>query len=84
MKVLLVGARGLGFEVAKNLVLAGPGELVVYDPNPVEWRDLGSNFFFTEADVGKHRDEVMVSKLVELNNRVKIRVSGCSKPDLKS
>jgi molybdopterin/thiamine biosynthesis adenylyltransferase len=31
MKVLLYGARGLGFEVAKNLALAGPGELVIYD-----------------------------------------------------
>ena len=31
MKVLLYGARGLGFEVAKNLTLAGPGELVIYD-----------------------------------------------------
>jgi len=55
MRVLLYGARGLGFEVAKNLALAGPGEMVVFDPNPVDWRDLGANFFFTKADVGKNR-----------------------------
>jgi ubiquitin-activating enzyme E1 len=48
MKVLLYGARGLGFEVAKNLALAGPGEMVVFDPFPVDYKDLGANFFFTE------------------------------------
>jgi len=63
MKVLLYGARGLGFEVAKNLALAGPGEMVVFDPNPVAYKDLGANFFFTEDDVGKNRAEVMVKKL---------------------
>jgi ubiquitin-activating enzyme E1 len=32
MKVLIVGARGLGVEAAKNLILAGPQSVTLYDP----------------------------------------------------
>jgi ubiquitin-activating enzyme E1 len=33
MKVVIVGLRGLGVEVAKNLILAGPKEVHLYDPD---------------------------------------------------
>ena len=36
MKVLIVGLRGLGVEIAKNLVLAGPGAVILHDDNAVE------------------------------------------------
>ena len=52
MSVLIIGARGTGFEVAKNLILAGPKEIVIYDPGRVELKDLGSNFYLSEEDVG--------------------------------
>ena len=32
MKVLIVGMRGLGVEIAKNLILAGPNAVTIYDP----------------------------------------------------
>ena len=32
MHVLLVGCRGLGVETAKNLILAGPASVTIYDP----------------------------------------------------
>lgn len=34
MNVLIVGLRGVGVEVAKNLILAGPKSVTLYDPNP--------------------------------------------------
>lgn len=35
MHVLIVGCRGLGVETAKDLVLAGPASVTIYDPNVV-------------------------------------------------
>lgn len=53
MRVFLQGLGGLGVEVAKNLVLAGPKEVVLHDPELVQLSDLGSNFYLQEKDVGK-------------------------------
>jgi len=53
MKVLLVGMRGLGVETAKNLILAGPKSVDLYDPTMVSINDLGSNFYIREAHIGK-------------------------------
>lgn len=35
MNVLIVGVRGLGVETAKNLILAGPASVTLYDPTIV-------------------------------------------------
>ena len=32
MQVVIVGVRGLGVEVAKNLILAGPKSVSLFDP----------------------------------------------------
>ena len=63
MHVLISGMRGLGVETAKNLILAGPRSVTIHDDKPVELRDLGSNFYLTESDVGKARGSAIVSKL---------------------
>ncbi len=39
MKVLIIGARGLGCEIAKNLILAGPKSVTLYDPTQVTIAD---------------------------------------------
>jgi ubiquitin-activating enzyme E1 len=57
--VLIVGLRGLGVETAKNLILAGPGAVTLVDDHPTEVKDLGSNFFLTEADVGRPRADAV-------------------------
>ena len=73
MKVLIIGMRGLGIEVAKNIILNGLDELSIYDPNPVKINDLGSNFYLSETDVGKkNRDEACIDKLSKLNPTVKV------------
>jgi ubiquitin-activating enzyme E1 len=75
LKVLIVGMRGLGVETAKNLILAGPASVDIYDPTVARVNDLGSNFYIREADVGKKsRAEASVSELRDLNPYVKVNV----------
>mmetsp|Transcript_39870 Transcript_39870/g.105459 ORF Transcript_39870/g.105459 Transcript_39870/m.105459 type:complete len:828 (-) Transcript_39870:26-2509(-) len=75
MKVLIVGLRGLGVEIAKNLILAGPASVVLHDDELAEMRDLGSNFYLTEADVGaRRRSEACVKMLTQLNPYVAVSV----------
>jgi ubiquitin-like 1-activating enzyme E1 A len=52
-RILVVGLRGTGTEVIKNLVLAGIGTLVMVDGGDVSEEDLGAGFFFRDEDVGK-------------------------------
>lgn len=44
----------MGIEIAKNLVLAGPGSITIYDSELVTLSDLGSNFYTTQKNVGKN------------------------------
>ena len=48
MQVAIVGLRGLGVEIAKNLILAGPKSVHLYDPEITNVRDLGANFYTEE------------------------------------
>ena len=32
LKILILGMRGLGIEVAKNIILSGPQSVTIYDP----------------------------------------------------
>ncbi|XP_004490631.1 ubiquitin-activating enzyme E1 1 [Cicer arietinum] len=68
--VLVSGMRGLGAEIAKNLILAGVKSVTLHDEGNVELWDLSSNFVFSENDLGKNRAVASVSKLQELNNAV--------------
>lgn len=72
MKVLVCGLRGVGVEVAKNTTLAGVHTISLYDPAPVAIRDLGSNFFLQEGDLGKPRAAVCAPRVGELNPNVKV------------
>jgi|EP01046_Picozoa_sp_COSAG06_P005956 ubiquitin-activating enzyme E1 len=73
MKVLIVGVKGVGIEVAKNTTLAGVHTMGLYDPGLTELRDLGSNFFLTPDDIGKPRAQVCVPKVTELNKTVRVK-----------
>ena len=71
MKVLIIGMRGLGVEIAKNLNLAGPKAVSVYDPTQVSIADRGANFYVGESDVGNTtRAEASIGQLGELNPHV--------------
>jgi len=79
--VLVVGLKGLGVEVAKNVILAGVKAVTVYDPSPVELADLGAQFYLTPADVGKNRAAACKDKLQDLNPAVVVSAAGGSLTD---
>lgn len=72
--VLLVGLKGLGVEIAKNIALAGVKSLTLYDPAPVVISDLSSQFFLHPEDVGKPRASVTAPRVAELNAYTPISV----------
>ncbi|KAF5209929.1 putative E1 ubiquitin-activating protein [Clavispora lusitaniae] len=72
--VLIIGLKGLGVEIAKNVALAGVKSLSLYDPSPVELQDLSTQFFLREEDVGKPTADVTREKLSELNSYVPVTV----------
>lgn len=65
--ILIVGLRGLGVEIAKNIALAGVKSLTLYDPRPTALADLSSQFFLHVDDIGKPRAKVTVPRVSELN-----------------
>lgn len=68
LRVLIIGAKGVGVETAKNLILAGPGAVVIFDNHKVEIADLGTNFFFTKEVVGSStRSSACINQLKQLN-----------------
>ncbi|XP_061835896.1 ubiquitin-like modifier-activating enzyme 1 isoform X1 [Nerophis lumbriciformis] len=70
--VLISGMRGLGVEIAKNVILGGVRSVTVHDQGIAEWRDLSSQFYIREEDLGKNRAEVSQPRLAELNNYVPV------------
>jgi molybdopterin/thiamine biosynthesis adenylyltransferase len=66
----------LGIEVAKNLILAGPKLVAIYDPALVSEVDIGRNFYCRSEQVGKvSRAEASINELKNLNPSVKVVVA---------
>ncbi|KAL1020527.1 hypothetical protein UPYG_G00001240 [Umbra pygmaea] len=70
--VLISGLRGLGVEIAKNVILGGVKSVTLHDQGRAEWRDLSSQFYLREDDLGKNRAEVSQTRLAELNSYVPV------------
>lgn len=83
-KIFIYGLGGLGAEIAKNLVLAGCKELTLCDSQLATFRDLSSNFFLSEKDIGTNRAAASVKKVQQLNYYVKVTLSKESLEDEKS
>lgn len=76
-KVLLCGLHSLGGEAAKNLVLAGLQNLVLYDLSPTPDQESVSNKLFLENDkpsIHTSRGAASLKKLQELNPNVFLSV----------
>ena len=68
LKVFIIGLKGLGIEVAKNIILSGPKIVSLYDKDIVALEHLGTNFYITEEDIGKKTlTEASLKKLKNLN-----------------
>jgi len=74
--VLIVGLRGLGVEIAKDIALAGVKSLTLFDPRPAAISDLSAQFFLHPEDVGKPRDAVTIPRVAELNPYTPVTAHG--------
>lgn len=74
--VFIYGMRGLGAEIAKNIILAGPKSVTIYDNNKAKINDLTANFCINENDVikSKRLDEASYDYLSKLNPHVNLRI----------
>lgn len=59
---------------AKNIILAGVKAVRLYDPSPVEIKDLGTQFYLTKTDIGKPTAHSCKTRLQELNKAVQVSV----------
>ncbi|EPX74736.1 SUMO E1-like activator enzyme Rad31 [Schizosaccharomyces octosporus yFS286] len=71
-RVLLITASPLSNEIAKNLVLAGIGELCLQDTHSVEMQDVHDQFFLEDSNIGKSKVSSLIEKLKDLNPLVKL------------
>ena len=55
LKILIIGLRGYGVEIAKNIILSNPNQVSIFDDNICKINDLGSNYFLTDDDVKKKK-----------------------------
>ena len=68
LKVFIIGLKGLGVEVAKNIILSGPKRVSLYDQDIVSLKHLGTNFYLIEEDIGKKTlSKASLEKLKNLN-----------------
>lgn len=73
-RVLLVGMKGLGAEVAKNLILAGVKALTLLDHQQTTPDDARSQFLIPTGSSGKNRAEASLERAQNLNPMVEVKV----------
>eukprot|EP01125_Pyxidicula_operculata_P017195 TRINITY_DN6012_c0_g1_i1.p1 TRINITY_DN6012_c0_g1~~TRINITY_DN6012_c0_g1_i1.p1 ORF type:complete len:1009 (-),score=218.90 TRINITY_DN6012_c0_g1_i1:1918-4944(-) len=70
--VFLSGLGGVGVEIAKCITLAGIRRMTLHDTELASTFDLSSQYFLTQASIGKNRATESVSSVSELNPYVTV------------
>lgn len=72
LKVLQIGAGGLGSPCALYLVAAGIAELTIVDDDILSKSNLQRQILYREKDIGKPKVELAKAELMDMNSEVKI------------
>uniref|UniRef100_A0A8C7XNC9 E1 ubiquitin-activating enzyme n=1 Tax=Oryzias sinensis TaxID=183150 RepID=A0A8C7XNC9_9TELE len=70
--VLIAGLKGLGVEIAKNVILSGVKAVTVQDEGSAVWSDLSSQFYLRECHLGQNRASCSLQQLSSLNPHVEV------------
>jgi adenylyltransferase/sulfurtransferase len=76
-RVLIVGAGGLGVPAATALARSRACEIVLVDPDPVEFSNLARQVIYRDADIGKPKVEVAANRLGRSFAGAKVRGQRC-------
>lgn len=63
--IAIFGVGGIGTWIVNGLYQLGIGNIRIVDPDTVSKSNLNRQLYFTEADVGKYKVEVITEKLVD-------------------
>lgn len=72
VRVLLVGAGGIGCELLKNLVLSGFRRITIIDLDTIDVSNLNRQFLFGKEHVGKSKAQVARDSALSLNPDIEV------------
>lgn len=73
MKVLMVGAGGIGCELLKNLVMAGVGRIEIVDLDTIDLSNLNRQFLFQREHIKQSKAHVARKAALQFNPAVDIQ-----------